>query len=92
MTVIELGLLIFLAGICAGLAQFITGATRGGCPVSVGTAFIGGYVGPRIAEWFGWAEPFTLRFLDSAFPVVTSAVGAVGLAVLVNIITHGRRY
>lgn len=92
MTLIELGLLVLLAATCAGLAQFITGATRGGCPVSVGAAFIGGFAGPRIAEWFGWAEPFTLAFLDSAFPVVTSAVGALGLAVLVNIITHGRRY
>ena len=92
MSVIEMALLLVVAVACGALVQFLSGATRGGCPVSVGVAVIGAYAAPRIARWQGWAEPFTLRLGEFEFPVVWSLAGGLALAFVVNMLSRGRRF
>ena len=92
MSVIEMALLLVVAVVCGALVQFLSGATRGGCPFSVGTAVIGAYAAPRIARWQGWAEPFTLELGEVEFPVVWSVAGGFVLALVVNMLSRGRRF
>ncbi len=92
MSVVEMALLLVVAVVCGALVQFLSGATRGGCPFSVGTAVIGAYAAPRIARWQGWAEPFTLELGELEFPVVWSVAGGLFLAFVVNMLSRGRRF
>ncbi len=87
-----MALLLVVAVVCGALVQFLSGATRGGCPVSVGAAIIGAYAAPRIARWQGWAEPFTLELGELEFPVVWSLAGGLVLAFVVNMLSRGRRF
>lgn len=92
MGIIEFGIMLLVAGTCGAIAQFVTGYTRGGCPVSVVVGFIGAYAGPRVAERFAWPELFILRLGDLEMPIVWSVIGAVVLVLLVNLATHHRRF
>ncbi len=92
MGVIELGLRLVVSAVCAGLGQFITGYSRGGCPVSLLAAFAGTFLGPWAAGQLGWPEPFLLPVADVEFPVVTAAAGAVVLVIVVNLATAKRKF
>ena len=72
MGVIYVACLLVVAAVVGIIGQFLTGYSRGGCPVS----FIVGYVplGP------------------TNFPLVTSAVTAFVLVVLVNLLTRRRKF
>jgi len=88
---IELLLIFVLAAIAAGLGQFLTGYSRGGCPISFLAAVAGALAGPWAAERFAWPEPFYLPVGPVDFPLVTSAIGALVLVVLVNLATKKRK-
>ena len=92
MSAIEMGLLLVVAVVCGALVQFLSGATRGGCPISVGAAVIGAYAAPRIARWQGWSDPFPLRLGEVEFLVVWSFAGALAVAFVVNMLSRGRRF
>lgn len=92
MGIVYVGAAALLAAVVGLIAQFLTGYSRGGCPVSFIVAFFGVMVGPAAARELGVAEPFTLTFLDTSFPVVTSAVAAFILVVVVNLFTKRRKF
>jgi uncharacterized membrane protein YeaQ/YmgE (transglycosylase-associated protein family) len=92
MWLIELLLLGLLAAICGALALFLVGYSRGGCPGSFVAGIIGALLGPQVADRIGWIEPFTLRIAELEFPVVTRAAGALLLALLLNLVTHKRKF
>ena len=50
MTLIEILVLLVIAGICGSVAQSLVGFTRGGCFVSIFVGFIGAIVGMWIAR------------------------------------------
>lgn len=89
---IEFGLMLLTAAISAGIGQFATGYSRGGCPVAFVAGFLGAYGGPRIAEWLEYPEPVTLPLGPVEFPVLTSFAGALILVLLVNVLTHRRKF
>jgi uncharacterized membrane protein YeaQ/YmgE (transglycosylase-associated protein family) len=89
---IDFLLLLVLAALVAGIGQFLTGYSRGGCPISFMAAFAGALAGPWAAEQIGWAEPFPLAVGPVEFPLVTSLAGAFVLVVLVNLLTKRRKF
>jgi len=92
MGIIEVGVLAVLAAVCAALGQFISGYSRGGCPVSFVVAFFGTVVGPRIFRNFGWPEPLVVPIGPMELNLVSSAAGAFFLVIIVNLITRKRKF
>jgi uncharacterized membrane protein YeaQ/YmgE (transglycosylase-associated protein family) len=92
MGIIEVGVLAALAAICAALGQFISGYSRGGCPVSFVVAFFGTVVGPGIFRNFGWPEPLVVPIGPMELNLVSSTAGALLLVIVVNLITHHRKF
>lgn len=90
MTVVELLILVLIAGICGSLAQALTGFNRGGCLLSVALGFIGALVGMWLARSLGLPEPFAIQIGGQAFPIVWSIVGATVVTIIVGLLT-GRR-
>jgi uncharacterized membrane protein YeaQ/YmgE (transglycosylase-associated protein family) len=60
MTLFDFAILAILAAACGFAGQFLTGYSRGGCPVSVVAGFVGAWLGPWVARYFGQPELFIL--------------------------------
>src|ERR1051326_8978657 len=56
MTLLDLLLLLLIAGICGSIGQAIAGYSRGGCLVSIALGFIGALIGMWLARQLGWPE------------------------------------
>lgn len=91
MTLLELLLLLLIAGICGSLAQALTGMHRGGCLLSVALGFIGAMVGLWMARQLGLPEPFAVEVGGQPFPVIWSIVGASVVVIIVGLLTPRRR-
>lgn len=92
MGIIEVGVLALLAAACAALGQFISGYSRGGCPVSFVIAFFGTVVGPIVFRNLGWPEPVVVPIGPMELKLVSSAATALLLVVVVNLITRRRKF
>ena len=53
MTLLDLLILLIVAGLCGALGQAITGFSRGGCLVSIALGFVGAVVGMWLARALG---------------------------------------
>ena len=83
MTLLELLILLIVAGICGSIAQSLAGYSRGGCLVSIVLGFVGALFGMWLARLFGLPELIPLQIGDQPFPVLWSIIGgAVFVAVL----------
>ncbi len=92
MGIVYIACLFVVAAAVGMLAQFITGYSRGGCPISFIVGFFGAMVGPAAARELGIFEPLYVPLGPTNFPLVTSAVTAFVLVVLVNLLTKRRKF
>ncbi|MCA9116018.1 MAG: hypothetical protein KDA79_13105 [Planctomycetaceae bacterium] len=76
MTLIQLVLLLVVAGVCGSVARALVGSSRGGCLVSIVLGFIGAYLGGLLASHFKLPEPLPLTIGGTSFPVMWSIIGA----------------
>lgn len=92
MSLLDLLLLLLVAGICGSIAQGIVGYSRGGCLTSIVLGFIGALLGTWLARQANLPELLTLEFGTQTFPVIWSVIGgALFVAVLCLISGRGRR-
>ena len=63
MSLIDLLVLLLIAGICGALGQAISGYSRGGCLVSIALGFIGALLGGWLARQLA-AAPFEVQVLE----------------------------
>ena len=76
MTLVDLLILLIVAGICGALGQAITGYTRGGCLVSIALGFVGALLGVWLSRKLGLPEFFPVRIGETTFPIVWSIIGS----------------
>ncbi|TVP80071.1 MAG: GlsB/YeaQ/YmgE family stress response membrane protein [Gemmatimonadales bacterium] len=91
MTLVELLVLLLVAGVCGAIGQAIAGFSRGGCLVSIALGFIGALVGTWMAGALGLPELLPIQVGGQAFPIVWSIIGAMVVVVVVGLLTGGRR-
>ena len=92
MTIVELLILLLVAGICGSLAQAVVGYSRGGCLVAIVMGFIGALFGTWIARLTGLPELLAVRIGDQTFPIVWSIIGAALFAAVLSLLTRRRAY
>lgn len=90
MTVIDLVLLLLVAGCCGSLGRAIAGSSRGGCLVSIAVGFIGALVGMWLARMLELPELFTLHFGATRFPVIWSVAGSALFVAVINLLSRRR--
>jgi len=88
MTLIDLLLLLLIAGICGSLGQAIAGYSRGGCLVSIALGFVGALLGMWIARRMGLPELFPVQIGTTTFPIVWSIVGSTLFVAIVALISR----
>ena len=91
MTLIDLLVLLLVAGVCGALGQAISGFSRGGCLVSIALGFIGAILGMWLARQLGLPELLLLPVGGRSFPVVWSIIGSALFVAVISLITRGRR-
>jgi uncharacterized membrane protein YeaQ/YmgE (transglycosylase-associated protein family) len=87
MNLIELLILIIIAGICGSIAQSMVGFSRRGCLISVLTGFIGALIGTWIARKLNLPDFFVINVGHRNFPVVWSIIGSVIFAAALSAIS-----
>lgn len=90
MTLVDLLLLLLVAGIIGSIGQAIAGFERGGCLVSIGVGFIGALLGAWLGRQLGAGDLFVLEVGGTSFPVVWSIIGATVFVAIISLISRGR--
>jgi uncharacterized membrane protein YeaQ/YmgE (transglycosylase-associated protein family) len=91
MSLLDVLILLIVAGICGALGQAIGGYSRGSCLVSIALGFVGALLGMAVARALNLPELFMLQIDSTSFPVVWSIIGcALFVAVLGFLSRRGR--
>jgi len=85
---IQILILLAIAGVCGALGQAIGGSSRGGCLVSIALGFIGALLGTWIAGALHLPELFALTIAGAHFPIVWSIVGAALFVAVISLISR----
>ncbi|HEX5832567.1 MAG TPA: GlsB/YeaQ/YmgE family stress response membrane protein [Pyrinomonadaceae bacterium] len=90
MTLLDVLILLLVAGICGSLGQAIVGYSRGGCLVSIALGFVGALLGMWIARLMGLPEMFPVRIGGTSFPIIWSIIGSAVFVAVITLITRSR--
>jgi len=90
--ILQLLLLLLIAGICGALGQAIGGYSHGGCLVSIALGFIGALLGTWLAAKLGLPELLSIPVGGMSFPIIWSIIGAALFVALINLITRRRTW
>jgi uncharacterized membrane protein YeaQ/YmgE (transglycosylase-associated protein family) len=90
MTILDVIVLLIIAGLCGALGQAITGFSRGGCLVSVAIGFIGALLGMWLARQLGLPELFTIQIGGTGFPIIWSIIGSALFVAIISLLTRSR--
>lgn len=91
MTLVGFIILLVIAAIAGSIGQALAGYSYGGCLVSAIVGFIGAFVGLWLARQLGLPELLPLTIDGETFPIVWSVIGSAILALLLGLLTRGRR-
>lgn len=89
MTLLELLILLLVAGICGSVGQALAGYSRGGCLVSVALGFVGALLGSWLARVMGLPVLLTIG-VGTGFPIVWSIIGAALFVAVLGALRRGR--
>ncbi|HEV2860447.1 MAG TPA: GlsB/YeaQ/YmgE family stress response membrane protein [Pyrinomonadaceae bacterium] len=90
MSLVDLLVLLLIAGLCGAVGQAISRTSRGGCLVSIALGFIGALLGLWLARQFGLPEPLPVQVGDKTFPVVWSIIGSALFVAVISLLTRAR--
>ena len=90
MTLIDLLILLLVAGLCGSLGQAIAGYSRGGCLVSIALGFVGALLGMWLARMMGLPELIPVNVGGTSFPIVWSIIGSALFVAIIALITRSR--
>jgi uncharacterized membrane protein YeaQ/YmgE (transglycosylase-associated protein family) len=90
MTLLDLLILLLVAGICGSLGQAIAGYSRGGCLVSIALGFVGALLGMWLARMMGLPELIPVNIGGTSFPIVWSIIGSALFVAVIALITRSR--
>jgi uncharacterized membrane protein YeaQ/YmgE (transglycosylase-associated protein family) len=90
MTLLDVIILLIVAGICGSVGQAISGYSRGGCLVSIALGFVGALLGMWIARHMGLPELFAVNIGETRFPIVWSIIGSALFVAVISFITRAR--
>ena len=88
MTIIDLLILLLVAGVCGSLGQAIAGYSRGGCLVSIALGFVGALLGMWLARVMGLPELFAVQIGTTSFPIIWAIIGSTLFVAIVALLSR----
>jgi uncharacterized membrane protein YeaQ/YmgE (transglycosylase-associated protein family) len=92
MSLVELAVLLGVAGLCGSIGAGLSGHQSLGCLGSIALGFIGALLGVWIARKLHLPEIFNLEIGRDRFPIVWSVIGAALFTGVLNFFTRPRAY
>jgi uncharacterized membrane protein YeaQ/YmgE (transglycosylase-associated protein family) len=89
-TLLELLLLLLLAGLIGAMGQALGGYSSGGCLVSIALGLIGALIGTWLARTMALPDLFAFSIGGTTFPIVWSILGAALFVLFVNLASYRR--
>jgi len=90
MTLLEVFVLLLVAGVCGAIGQAIVGTSRGGCLVAIAVGFVGAAIGIWLARLLALPELFTVDVGGTAFPLVWSVIGSALFVAVIHMAARPR--
>jgi uncharacterized membrane protein YeaQ/YmgE (transglycosylase-associated protein family) len=90
MTLLDLLLLLAVAGVIGAIGRAIAGYSHGGCLVSIAVGFVGAILGAWLARKLGLPELFVVSVGGTNFPLVWSVIGAALFVAIIGLMSRGR--
>ena len=90
MTLLDLLLLLAVAGIIGAVGRAIAGYSHGGCLVSIAVGFVGAILGAWLARKLGLPEFFVVSVGGTNFPLVWSVIGSALFVAVIGLMSRGR--
>ena len=90
MTILNIVVLLLIAGVCGALGQAISGFSRGGCLVSIALGFVGAVLGMWLARQLGLPEIFAIQIGTTSFPIIWSIIGSALFVAVIALLTRSR--
>ena len=90
MTILDVVVLLIIAGLCGALGQAITGYSRGGCLVSIALGFVGALLGMWLARQLGLPELFSIQIGTTSFPIIWSIIGSALFVAVIALVSRSR--
>jgi uncharacterized membrane protein YeaQ/YmgE (transglycosylase-associated protein family) len=87
MSLLELLILLVVAGVCGATGKAIAGSFPGGFLASIGVGFVGALLGTWVARLLGLPELFAIRIGGTAFPIVWSILGSALFVAFISLIS-----
>lgn len=87
---LELFLLLVVAGICGAIGEAIAGFSHLGCLTSIALGFIGALLGTWLARTLNLPEIFALKIGAMRFPIIWSIIGASLFIAILGLFRRGR--
>lgn len=91
MTLIDLLLLLVVAGVCGSIGQAISGVSRGGCLVSIALGFVGALLGSWLGRELALPDLLVVELGNSRFPVVWAVIGSALFVGVLSLFTRRPR-
>jgi uncharacterized membrane protein YeaQ/YmgE (transglycosylase-associated protein family) len=91
MDLLELLILLVLAGICGAFAELIVGYSPGGLFVTIIVGVIGAYLGSWIGGWVPLDLPLTAQVDTITFNLIWAVIGSCILLLLISLVRGGGR-
>jgi uncharacterized membrane protein YeaQ/YmgE (transglycosylase-associated protein family) len=89
-SIIDILILLVVAGVCGSLGQSIVGYSHGGCLVSIVLGFIGALLGTWLARLLALPDLFTVQIGGQGFPIIWSIIGAALFVAVLSLLRRGR--
>lgn len=90
MSLIDLLLLLLVAGIAGSIGQAIAGYSTGGCLTSIAVGFIGALIGVWLARAMNLPVLFNVDIGGTTFPILWSIIGAALFVAVISFISRSR--
>jgi uncharacterized membrane protein YeaQ/YmgE (transglycosylase-associated protein family) len=87
---INLLVLLIVAGLCGAAGNALAGGNRNGCFLSIALGFVGALLGTWLARAAGLPDLFTLHLAGTAIPIVWSIVGSAIFVAIITLLTRKR--
>lgn len=89
-SLVDLLILLLIAGVCGSIGQAIAGYSRGGCLVAIALGFIGAIIGVWVARNMGLPELFSIHIGGTNFPIIWSILGSALFVAVISFIARSR--
>jgi len=91
MSVLDILILLLIAGITGSIARKLVGMDKGGCILSIVVGFIGALIGTWLARELDFTDFFSFTIRGITYPVIWSIIGAVLFTAILSLISPKKK-